>query len=278
MKWETLLFFGLGILFMGFVFSPVSANPVAVMYMKHNFSKGNVPIHGPINFTMNCYGPSFNGSQNVSGICDTSIPSGRTQLLYSDSTTCIPGENSIRGRNCDKLYDYRIFRNEVSGKNFSSCDVEGVYSEKSFVIRNFTNNPDSFCVHYGQDLYTRDYLGGKVYYVLSSRDADYCFSQYSKIYDPCSTNERYFTPEEFNQCRKKAALKDQTCYGLYGQPVKISDESFLLYTRMCEFPLSLPADNQTLVFTPDSSPSPYYNQSPVASLYCNLFSLFGAKC
>jgi len=149
MKFAGCRFFIACLVIVVFLAGPVCANPVMYMYMKYNFSEDNHPINEPVNFTINCYGISGNDKYNLTSIQNTTITSEKLQLLYSDSTNCIPGMKSIEQNACDKLEVYQEYRELISGKNFSSCDVEGVYHNKFFKIKNFTTDPDSFCVWYG---------------------------------------------------------------------------------------------------------------------------------
>ena len=260
------------------VIQTANANPIATTYFNYTFTETNVPIQGPINFTINCYGFPQNNPGSLMSTDNNSEKSKKPPLLFSDSTNCTPGGRSFHKNNCDKLLSYTWYREEVSGRNFSSCDIEGVYQKKSFAIKNFTTNLDSFCAYYGPYPSTRSQQNEDNNFFLSSRNADYCFNLFLMNYAPCKLNKRYLTPEEDEQCYSKAIIEEQKCFQLYGHPVNISDEYYLLHTRVCEFPFEIPSDNQTSELFPVSNMPSHTNQSPVASLYCTLLSLFGAKC
>jgi len=257
---------------------PVCANPVTMVHMKYNFNEDNEPITGPVNFTINCYGFSANDKQKINRVQNSTSKSEEPQLLYSDSTNCILGMNNSYQNNCEKKRTYTWYRNQISGKKISYCDVVGVYNAKPFKINNFTTSLDSFCNYYGPDYYTSHYQSEKQYYVLSTKDANYCFDRYLTKNNPCKINKRYFSPDELDQCEKNAALEHQTCYRLYGRPINVTDNHFNLYPYLCEFQFNLSSDNQMPALIPISNISLSQKQSPVAYLYCTLMNLFGARC
>ena len=257
---------------------PVCANPIMSVHMKYNFSEDNEPVTGSVNFTINCYGFSQNDNQNTSIIQNSTNKSDEPQLLYSDSTNCIFGVNSSDQNDCEKKQTYTWYRNQISGKKILYCDLVGAYNAKPFKINNFTTALDSFCVYYGPDYYTSQYQSKEQYYFLSTKDANYCFDRYLTKNDPCKINKRYFTPDELDRCQKNAALEHQTCYRLYGHPITVADNHFDLYPYLCEFQFNLSSNNQTPVLTPVSNMSPSNNQSHLATLYCGLMNLLGAKC
>ncbi len=260
----------------------VNANPVENKFTMVFFEHGGKPVDDTVNYSMNCYGSHLKGWPTKK---ESDLNSTGPELVFHYSLNCQPNGCPL----------YNPFNTWIL--SIKSCDLEGTYKGKSFIVRNFSSDPTegSTCqkVAYGE------YFGNNHFYSLSFEDDHECFEQLLQNESACDqylqigyndagneryvvrNNTKYTMTREYSRCRIEAKAKRADCEKNHGREL---NATYVLQNPMgipdyyCEQRFVLPSDNQTLQESANLTRNTYTPTSPVSSLYCSLLSLFGAKC
>jgi hypothetical protein len=258
-----------------FLALPVYSNPIDPVYFDYIFLQNNTPISQPIEFTINCYGISTDNKNK-------NIATNEPELRYSWSRNCtlmnITGQFEWAYAHCYNDIDYDQLFEKTSVLNISSCDVEGNYSGKPFLLKHFSKDLTSSCVYY-----YLDYSGANQRYAISLNEYMECrtldVENYTQYYQRCYKTLVNITSKDIasNQCFKEAqeVSKKSRCIEFHSRLANYSEYDHIPYTKYCKIELDLPYDNP---FRINSDNSSTLRESPVESLYCSIISIFGSRC
>jgi hypothetical protein len=273
----------LAIIFVTFVvmlFPPTAANPIVSAITKVYIEQDNRPVDSPVNYTMNCYGTYddflrsyLEKSRNISP----------EDPIYSYSLNCtFPG--------CPLYVDYTTWMMKIT-----SCDIEGTYKGKSFIIRNFSQSPEPEC------LWTDDHdceweneptcENNLTYFGIRSSESALCRMNFDNTRTQCyrikeKENNITAAEKEFDQCykiadseRNRCRNANKTVINLTWNDVRLNPYNKHSPEMFCELRFSIPSDNMTgfSVTTPPRHHPPA-QISPVASLYCSIVQFLGGRC
>ena len=263
---------------------PVCANPIELILTKITIYQNDVPVDDVANISVNCFGSYKNPAKEAEFLNQkiTSDP----ELIYSYSVTCHPASCTIWS------YGYH----PTSIMNINSCDLEGNYNEHPFVIKNFTTDPEPVC--FFPEKWNFD--GNTRYYALSDQDLHYCEekkqkdlkNQCEKFVKPIEAGQHpknlytfangtmFNRTPEYDTCWKRIEWEQPVCFEAHTRKInqtEITQSHPAGPSLYCESRFDIPSDNFSSVRKSVSigSSTP---QSPVASLYCSILSIFGAKC
>jgi hypothetical protein len=267
----------------------VHANPIEVTLTNISIYQDNHPIDESINLMVKCYG-SFNEYRlKAMGLPDNRSIGSDPELVYSYSISCEPD-------NCYREDRY----NPTWGILISSCDLEGIYKEKTFVVKNFTTNPEPACISTtGLSFGGYEKHGRKLeHYALNKEARVYCDTRHSDdIRDYCDkylepdrpdTQEarfiretrnktRFIATEEFVQCREPIDNQQRLCYETYS----LANLSMMENSRAvhyCEIRFDIPTDANMSEYPVVPAAAPFVAKSLVESLFCSILEFLGGKC
>jgi hypothetical protein len=241
---------------------PVSANirPTSVISRIY-FENNGIPYNEPLNFSMECYGyPNPPGPANGSN---------SVYDVFSLSAAC-------------PSYGCEIFKRYWSWKPWSTarCRLNGTTQGDVFVTSNISEIPQMKCVNIGALWeFERIVNGTQIRYNLTPEYSD-CQKKLPLLEDRCQQYLTNSSPDVImsnmthHQCISYYNNEKLKCYAY----LKEIDTSWTDGAdKYCEYRFNISLKPKTPENAVHPGTSPHF-QSPVASLYCSLLNLFGARC
>jgi hypothetical protein len=280
MKYSAYRILFICILVLVVLVAPVYADPLITTITKVYIQQDNHPVGGPVNYSMNCYG-SYTKSYP--------IPENRQRNRSPDDPVFSYSLNCL-SQGCP-LYDfYNTWMLDIT-----SCDIEGTYQGRYFIIKNFSRGPEpSSCTWVNeQDCEWEDGQecdSNLIYDGIQSEDSSKCHDAYRLASDQCDQMKKTEKnmgswQNEYRECGSKAYTDLQECEKFHSHLINLNRSDVLKYpydkhapSMFCEFRFSIPSDNTTselMVRPKEMLDAP---KSPVASLYCTILGFFGGQC
>jgi len=261
---------------------PVYADPIETTLTSFFIQQDNEPVNDTVDFSVKCYGFYNEYRLKSLGLSKNQNTSSNPELVYSYSVSCPQGS-------CTRNDQY----NPTWGMAISSCDLEGTYKGKEFILKNFTTNPEPDC--YG--LTEWNISGKRTYFALTFEDLDYCTKKYFsnrkdcvKLLKPIEEGDHpkrlYGFPNgtklnwtsEFDQCLERSEPEKLSCYETHSRVINQTQISKSHPSLYCELRFNISSENQTSEPTTVPKISSYIPKNPVESLYCSILSFFGVFC
>jgi hypothetical protein len=276
-RWEIVLC--IAILYSAFL--PVQANPVDNTFTMVFFEQDGKPVDDIVNFSINCYGTYVDGWPNKK---KRDVNSTEPELVFHYSLHCQP-------YGCPLYNPFNTWMLVIH-----SCDLEGTYKEKSFIIRNFSRHPKegSTCLIISDG----NRYGNNHFYALSFENESDCYEQMIQNEGSCDqylrtiqgeeskedyvvrNKTKYSKSTEYLQCRSNVKAERQNCEKLHGgelNTTQIIQDPMGIPQSYCEQRFVLPSENKVSLES-DRLTKNSIRQSPVASLYCSLLQFLGGRC
>jgi hypothetical protein len=258
-------------LFVSILVVSVSANPLTETITKVYIQKDNLPVDTPVNYSMNCYGSyitTFPGQGSNEQKLSPQNP------VYSYSLNC-----SSYG--CPSYTFYNTWM-----VNITSCDIEGTYLGKSFIIRSFSKKPEPDCYWVDEP----ENKSSEYYTGIRIEDSSECWKDHERLSDQCdalikSDKNEVIWRERYTECHKKINAEEEDCKKSRFRILNLTKDDILnnpwgksTPTRYCQLWFKIPSESATPEMTTHPTGSLTVSYSPVATLYCNILSIFGSRC
>lgn len=274
------------VVFLAFAIIPVYGDVSIPTNTNVYFEQNGSAYNGSVQFAVNCYGYRvYPGT--TSAVPDNSTANS-PEIVFSYAASC-PGYGCV-------IYEPYY----LNYRHIDRCDLSGVADNRSFSIPGFSDTPLPNCTSIRPFGMSR----GNDEYYNTTPEYDSCMNETYEESDRCDQYLAECNPAKDTDCGnwiingrtvkdtqnsrscRDAADKNRTACDTYLK--KVDPSSMVMYRdnrtrqmmpaeRICEQHFTIPepgAGNGTLTAQGPDSP----HKSPVESLYCNILSLFGARC
>jgi hypothetical protein len=269
---------------------PVSADIITPTTTHVFFEKDGVPYNGTVQFTVNCYGHfDYPWIPRTTVIQQKATP--EKEVIYSYSATC-------------PKYGCAIYESYyLNYRAIDTCDLEGVAEDTSFIVKNFTRNPQpknctslqQFDIAKGYDGYFRTTPEYK-----QCENASYAAIELCDTYTiPCGpvvdiqcgnrivAGSLVNDTEKARTCREAADQNRSACDAYLE---KVDPSTMILWNntltgqyepagRICTAHYTLPSGNTSSgqVFVPPLQVA-HIEMKDTGSFWCWIVRVFGGRC